>query len=98
MTEFPNAAPEPRLMAREPWSVELDQVSATVQALQSAATLLQGPMQQRQGMWSEMRTAEHALAPLQQQRMTAEQALGNAIAQLDGTAREIDQTRAEHAG
>src|SRR5438270_10949197 len=99
MTDFPiPAAEQPPVVARDFRSRELDQVQATVQALQGAASLLQGAMEQRQELLTEMRTAHESLAALQQQRAEAEHALAAAASQLDRAAREVAQVRAEQSG
>lgn len=85
--------------AQEPQaSPELEQVRATVQALQGAATLLQGAIEQRHGLWAEVREAEQALARLQQQRAEAEQALVAAQTHLERTTRTVEQVRSEQQG
>jgi signal peptidase len=99
MTEYQNWGTEPRPeVANDPWSTDFDQVRATVQALQGAATLLQGAMEQRQGLWSEMRSAEQKLNVVEAQRREAEQAVVAASAQLERTARDLDQVRQEQNG
>jgi signal peptidase len=99
MTEYQSWGPEPRPeVARDPWSTDFDQVRATVQALQGAATLLQGAMEQRQGLWSEMRNAEQKLNVVEAQRREAELALHTATTQLERTARDLSQVREEQSG
>src|SRR3979411_1575676 len=99
MTDFPiPGAEHPPVVARDVRSRELDQVQATVQALQGAASLLQGAMEQRQELLSEMRTAHESLAALRLERAQAEQALLSATNQLDRAAREVAQVRAEQSG
>jgi signal peptidase len=99
MTDFPIPGVElPPAIARDFRSRELDQVQATVQALQGAASLLQGAMEQRQELLTEMRTAHESLAALRLERAQAEQALLSATNQLDRAAREVAQVRAEQNG
>src|ERR1051326_7973262 len=111
MTDHHNWEPAPRpdvahvsqsthaeQVAHDPWSTDFEQVRATVQALQGAATLLQGAMQQRQGLWSEMRNAEQKLTTVEAQRREAEQALTAASAGVNPPARARDQVRHEQQG
>src|SRR5438128_2565120 len=99
MTDFPTPSAEQLpVVAHDFRSRELAQVQATVQALQGAAALLQGAMDQRQELLTELRTAEGSLMALRQQRAQAEQALANATSQLERAAREVAQVRAEQNG
>src|SRR5439155_513807 len=99
MTDFPiPAAEHPPVVARDFRSRELDQVQATVQALQGAAALLQGAIDQRQELLTEMRTAEESLSAVRLERAQAEQALAVATNQLERAAREVEQVRAEQSG
>jgi hypothetical protein len=99
MTDFSTPGPEQWPLApRDARSREFDQVQATVQALQGAASLLQGAMEQRQELVSEMRSAEESLALIQHQRVQAEQALANATSQLERAARDVEQVRSEQNG
>jgi signal peptidase I len=75
---------------------ESDQVGSTLQALQSAASLLQAAMAERQGLLSELREAEQALSNVLIERLDAERALGEAQANLERTNRDIERIRAEH--
>src|SRR3954454_447938 len=86
MTDTPMLLPEASapVAAQEPWGSEFDQVRATVQALQGAATLLQGALEQREGLWAEMRSAE--------------QALSMARAQLERTTNELNDVKSEQSG
>ena len=69
MTDFPIPGVEHvSAVPRDFRSRELDQVQATVQALQGAASLLQGAMEQRQQLLTEMQTAHESLAALRLER------------------------------
>jgi signal peptidase len=89
--------PPPRTDANAPArGAESDQVGSTLQALQSAASLLQAAMAERQGLLSELREAEQALSNVLIERLDAERALGEAQANLERTNRDIERVRAEH--
>src|SRR5229473_714423 len=84
---------EPRSRAASHASgAEIDQARATLEVLHGAAALLQGAVEQRENLLSEIASAEQALATVLQKHLRAEHALAAAHDKLDRTVRE-----AEHA-
>src|SRR5712691_3718490 len=71
---------------------EIDQARATLEVLHGAAALLQGAVEQRESLLSEIASAEQALAEVLQKHLRAEHALAAAQDKLERTVRE-----AEHA-
>src|SRR5712691_9842469 len=71
---------------------EIDQARATLEVLHGAAALLQGAVEQRESLLSEIASAEQALAEILQKHLRAEHALTAAHDKLERTVRE-----AEHA-
>jgi signal peptidase len=83
---------EPRSHAASHASgAEIDQVRATLQVLHGAATLLQGAVEQRESLLSEIASAEQALAEVLQKHLRAEHALAAAQDKLERTIGEAEQ-------
>jgi signal peptidase len=72
-------------------SAEIDQARATLEVLHGATTLLQGAVEQRESLLSEIAHAEQALAEVLQKHLRAEHALSAAQDRLERTVREAER-------